>query len=87
MKKTNALHLRQNMGKIVDQLLKTGEPILLEKGRKPVAVLISMEDYQTRFVDREADELRKQIVQTIRNANIKLPTGNTSLDLIRDVRS
>lgn len=60
MKKANALQLRQNMGKIVSELLRTGEPILLEKSRKSVAVLITVEDYQKRFVDREADVLRKQ---------------------------
>ena len=87
MKKTNALELRQNMGKIVKELQATGEPILIEKGREPVAVMITLEDYQKRFVDRVADEKRKEIVRRIEAAKIKLPKGKTSLGLIRDLRN
>lgn len=87
MKKTNALHLRQSMGKVVKELLRTGEPILIEKGRSPVAVLITLQDYQTRFVDREADIQRKEIVAKILAAQLTIPQGKKSLDLIREIRS
>ena len=87
MKKANALQLRQNMGRIVKELLKTGEPILIEKARTPVAVLITLEDYQKRFVDREADSKRKEVVEKIRSAAIKVPSGKKSIDLIRELRS
>lgn len=87
MRKTNALQLRQSMGKIVKQLLRTGEPILIEKGRQPVAVIISLRDYQERFVDQAADDRRRQMINKIRNAKITLPEGKTSLDLIRELRS
>jgi prevent-host-death family protein len=87
MKKTNALELRQNMGKVVKELLRTGEPILIEKSRKPVAVLITLEDYHRRFVDRDADEKRRELVERIRAAKIKLPEGKSSLDLVRETRS
>ena len=56
MKKTNALKLRQSLGMILKDLQKTGQPLLVEKDRKPAAVLITVEDYFKRFVDREADE-------------------------------
>lgn len=87
MKKTNALDLRQNMGKIVKELLKTGEPILLEKGRVPVAVLITLEDFQKRFTDREADAKRNEIVARIQAANLKPPANKSTLDLIREIRT
>lgn len=87
MQKTNALQLRQSLGKVINRLLKTGEPILLEKDRKPVAVIISLEEYQKRFVDYEADKKREEMVERIRKAQIPLPEGTTSLDLIRNIRS
>ena len=86
MRKTNALDLRQNMGKIVSDLLKTGQPVLIEKSRKPVAVLISLADYQARFVDKEADEKRKELVSEIRKAQLTLPEGSSSLALVRKLR-
>lgn len=87
MQKANALQLRQNMGKIVRRLQETGEPILLEKDRKPVAVLISLEEYKRRFVDVDADILRREIVEEIKKTNLKLPKNSSSLDLLRTLRA
>lgn len=87
MKKTNALQMRQSLGKVLKRLKATGEPILVEQDRKPAAVLISLEDFQKRFVDRVADRNRKELVERIKRARIKLPTGKTSLDLIREIRA
>lgn len=87
MEKVNALKLRQNLGAVVDRLHRSGEPILLEKGREPVAVLITLEDYKKRFVDVDADIERRKLVERIRRANVKLPAGKTSLDLVRELRS
>ncbi|MBI2340866.1 MAG: type II toxin-antitoxin system Phd/YefM family antitoxin [Deltaproteobacteria bacterium] len=87
MQKTNALKIRQNLGAMLKRLKKTGEPILLEKNREPAAVIISLEDYQKRFADYDADRKREAAVEKIKQANIKLPPGKTSLDLIREIRS
>lgn len=87
MQKTNALQLRQNMGALIDKLRATGEPILLEKDRTPVGVIISIDDYKKRFVDIDADIARKEIIEKIKAAKIKLPKGKSSLDLIRDLRA
>lgn len=87
MLKTNALKMRQNLGAVLKKLASTRKPVLVEKSRKPVAVLISIEDYQKRFVDYEADLQREEIVKKILEAKLKLPQGKTSLDLIRELRS
>jgi hypothetical protein len=60
---------------------------LVEKGRQPVAVLISIEDYKKRFVDVTADIQRRELVERICRANIKLPPGKSSLDIVREARS
>lgn len=86
MLKTNALKLRQNLGSILKQLQKTGRPILLEKNRKPMGVIISIEDYQKRFADVESDEARRELVQSIREAQLSLPANRTAEQLIRELR-
>jgi len=87
MQKLNALQLRQSLGNALDMLKQNGEPILLEKGRRPVAVMISLEDFQKRFVDVQSDLRRRELVSRIRSANLALPPGMTSLSLIREQRS
>ncbi|MGH7893621.1 MAG: type II toxin-antitoxin system Phd/YefM family antitoxin [Candidatus Binatia bacterium] len=86
METVNALQLRQSLGRILARLKKTGRPILLEKDRKPAAVIISLQDYRTRFVDVEADRRRTEMVERIKQAALRTPKGVSSLDLLRVVR-
>lgn len=87
MLKANALILRQSLGQLLKRLVKTREPILIEKNRQAVAVLVTVEDYQKRFVDHDLNDKRKQMIEKIKKADIPLPKGMTSLDLIREIRS
>jgi prevent-host-death family protein len=86
METVNALQLRQSLGRVLRRLERTGRPILLEKDRKPAAVIISLEDYQKRFVDVEADRVRVEMVERIRQAGLRTPKGVSSLDLLREAR-
>lgn len=54
MKHMNVVQLRQSVGKAVAALEKNGEPIILDKGRRSVAVLISLQDFEERFVENAA---------------------------------
>jgi prevent-host-death family protein len=87
MKRVNALEMRQSVGKVLRQLEKGGEPVMIERRRRPAAVLISLEDYQKRFADHDADEKRVDIVRRIRELQFKALSGKTTLDLLRDLRS
>mgnify|MGYP000361130272 CR=1 FL=1 len=86
MKRTNALKLRQSLGKILKELARDGEPILVERDRKPAAVLIAIEDFQRRFADREADALREEVVARITSYKLRLPKGKGSLQLLHESR-
>ena len=86
MNTVNALKLRQKLGSILRSLQASGKPILIERNSKPAAVLISLDDYQKRFVDREADEKRKEMVETILKTRLKLPAGKSTLDLLDEGR-
>ena len=86
MEKVNALELRQSLGRLLQRLARDGRPILLEKDRKPAAVIISLEDYRKRFVDVDADERRREMVERIKSARLKTPKGVSSLDLLHEVR-
>jgi prevent-host-death family protein len=84
MEKVNALSLRQSLGKVLRQLQKGGQPVLVEKDRKPAAVLISLADYQKRFVDRIADEQRLEIVRRIKA--MAASGAEDSVEMIRKMR-
>ncbi len=74
----NALQLRQSLGKALVELQKAGGPVLIEKGRRPAAFLISLQDYEERFADKrtakEIDTLLKEMRALARPAVDTTPT-------------
>jgi prevent-host-death family protein len=87
MRSVNALELRQSLGRVLRQLERGGAPILVQRGRQPAAVLISLHDYQERFAERDADERRRDVVAQIKAAKFAAPRRRTTLDLLRDLRT
>jgi prevent-host-death family protein len=87
VKSVNALELRQSLGKVLRTLERDGGPILVERARRPSAVLISLKDYNERFVDRAADDERRAIVRRIEEIAFRAPRGRTSLDVLRSLRN
>jgi PHD/YefM family antitoxin component YafN of YafNO toxin-antitoxin module len=86
MKKVNALKIRNNLGEVLDTLAKTGEPILVSKGREIRAVLITPEQFKRRFLDYQAEEQKKQLLQTIEGLQAHSLEEQDSLDLLRELR-
>ena len=82
--KVNALQLRQSLGKILDRLKQEDEPILIEKGREPVAVLISLRMFRERFVDYREEQKRRQLLDKFRQS-ASVPAVD-SLEALRELR-
>ena len=82
--KVNALMVRQSFGKILKILAAGNEPLVIEKGRKPVAVLITLEMFQKRFVDFQEIDKKNAILTQFRDSAVK--TNESSLSVLRDLR-
>lgn len=67
METVNALKLRNHLGEILDRLEKAGSPILISKGRKVRAVLITPEQFQRRFLDLQAEEEKQKLIKRIKS--------------------
>ena len=86
MKVVNALKVRNNLGEVLSMLRKDGEPILVSKGKKIEAVLITPEQFQQRFIDYQAEERKKELLDVIQGLRIERLGSKTSLDLLREIR-
>ena len=86
MKTVNALKIRNHLGEVLDDLNKTGKPILISKGRKIRAVLITPEQYQRRFLDHQAEEKKKHMLETIKGLRAKGRGSKDSVELLRELR-
>ena len=86
MKTVNALKIRNHLGEVLDILVKTGEPILVSKGRQVKAVLITPEDFQTRFLDVQSEEERKKFIKNMKKLRSQSTVQKSSLAILRQLR-
>jgi len=86
MEEVNALKVRNNLGEILDRLAEKGEPILISKGREIRAVLVTPEQFERRFLDWQAEEKRRQFMDTLAGLRKKRKGTMTSLAALRKLR-
>jgi PHD/YefM family antitoxin component YafN of YafNO toxin-antitoxin module len=82
----NALKIRNNLGEVLDLLNNTGEPILVSKGRKLRAVLITPEQFKRRFLDYQAEERKRQLLETIKGLRDDSLERKGSVEVLRELR-
>ena len=66
--RVTALELRNRLGRILDRMDRDQEPVIIEKGRRPRAVLLPLSLYRERFLDFQEKALRDELVREIREA-------------------
>ena len=86
MEEVNALKIRNNLGEILDRLDATGEPILVCKGRKLRAVLVTPQDFETRFLDYKVKEGKKRLLDQMHALKRKKKAPVESIELLRKLR-
>ncbi len=86
MKSVTALELRQSFSKIANLLEQNQEPVLLLRGKKPIAVLISLRDYEERFAEKAAREARRALLAEI--DDLARPSTDTTpaADVLHEAR-
>jgi prevent-host-death family protein len=86
MEEVNALKLRNNLGEILDRLRDKGEPILISKGKKLRAVLVTPEQFEKRFLDWQAEAQRKRFLNNVAQLKKKKKSRLGSLTVLRQMR-
>ncbi|HVP18414.1 MAG TPA: type II toxin-antitoxin system Phd/YefM family antitoxin [Spirochaetia bacterium] len=86
MKTVNALKLRNNLGKVLEELQETKEPVLVSKGGKVQAALITIEDFQKRFIEKQAEEEKERWLRRLEELRAPRLGSVSSLDALRELR-
>ena len=86
MNAVSALDVRNSLGRILDELDSTGEPIVINKGRNARAVLISLEDFERRFIEYQAQERRRELIERVRRMRAPVSRGVDTVELLRRLR-
>lgn len=82
----NALEMRLSMGKVISSMLSSGEPVLIEKAHRPVAVLISLRDFKERFVEHDAAKTHKAIFELMDELAVPARDPTPAVQVLRDLR-
>jgi len=86
MEEVNALKIRNNLGEILDRLNDKGEPILISKGRKIRAVLVTPEQFAKRFLDLQAKEEKKRFLEVVKRLRKGKKESLSSITVLRQLR-
>jgi len=86
MKTVNALTIRNKFGEVLSYLEETHEPVLVTKGKKLRAALVPIEDFKTRFLDKQAEEEREKLLEQIKNTRKPSIENIDSVDALRQLR-
>jgi hypothetical protein len=86
LKTVNALKIRNHLGEVLSLLDKTGEPILVSKGKEIRAVLITPEQFQRRFLDYQAEERKQELLAAIKKMKEKKLGKKDSVAILRELR-
>ena len=86
MKNVTALMVRNRLGAILDGLDETGEPVLISKGRKVRAVLITPEQFERRFLDYQTEEKKQRLLETIASLRDRRIGEKDSVNVLRALR-
>ncbi len=82
--KVNALAIRQSFGEILKKLEALEEPIIIEKSRQPVAVLISMKVFEKQFVDLREKQKKEALLQEFKESRVLI--SKDPVELLRELR-
>lgn len=84
IKVKNALKIRQEFGAVLDELEDGGNPVVIERRSKPIAVLVPYDVFKERFLEHQSSEDRAATLSRFRAALKKAKVR--SIDEIRDLR-
>lgn len=86
VKTVNALTIRNQLGAVLDALDRDGEPILVSRGHRVRAVLVTPEDFARRFVDKQADDARRALLERVDAQQASRTGERDSLAVLRELR-
>ena len=86
MEEVNALQIRNNLGEILDRLNKKCEPIFISKGRKIMAVLVTPEQFEKRFLDWHTKEEKKRFLEVVKGLRKRKKESQSIITVLRQLR-
>jgi len=89
MKTVTALDLRKKLGSVLNDVSKKGEQVIISRANKPLAVLISIDEYEEKVLRKNRERKLKEISAEMdrwKKKHLKEVADIDTVKVIREVR-
>jgi prevent-host-death family protein len=89
MKTVTALDLRKKLGSFLNDVSKKGEQVMISRANKPLAVLISLAEYEEKVLNRNREKKLEKISSEMdrwKKRHLKATANVDIVKVIREVR-
>ena len=89
MKTVTALDLRKKLGSFLDDVSKKGEQVMISRANKPLAVLISIVEYEEKVLNKNRERKLEEIstgMDRWKKRHLKATANIDIVKVIREVR-
>jgi prevent-host-death family protein len=89
MKNVTALDLRKKLGSFLNEVSKKGEQVMISRANRPLAVLISLAEYEEKVLNRNREKKLEKISSEMdrwKKRHLKATANVDIVKVIREVR-
>jgi len=86
MKIVTALDLRKKLGSVLNDVSKKGKPVIISRANKPLAVMISIEEYENKVLKKDRQLKLKDIAFKMDTWGKKYRKEVSNIDVVKAIR-
>ena len=86
MKTLTALDLRKTLGSVLDDVSKKGEQVIISRANKPLAVMISIEEYEEKVLKKNRERRLREVSAEMDKWKKRHMKETVNIDIAKVVR-
>jgi len=86
MKNVTALDLRKKLGSVLNGVSKKGEQVMISRANKPIAVLISIDEYEEKILKKNREMKLKEISTEMDRWKKRHLRETVNIDIVKAIR-
>ena len=86
MKTVTALDLRKRLGSLLNNVSKKGEQVIISRANKPLAVMISVEEYEEKVLKKDREIKLKEISAKMDRWKKRHLKETVNINIVKSIR-
>ena len=86
MKTVTALDLRKKLGSVLDDVSKKGEQVMISRANKPLAVMISLDEYEDKVLKKNRERKLGEISAEMDKWKKRHLKETANIDIVKVIR-